>query len=199
MKKVKLGIVLLILIMFAGGCSTEKTGSSNKPEDNEYSNKSEDKINIKKEDKKTLDVDTLKEYALDFPLEITGYNIIIQDEELKSLYPDLYSVSVKNNSEVDIKEYEVALLGWDDNGLPVKIKGNIDFSDGKYVRTLIASDVNLVPGATYGENSGMELDESMSLKTLQPVILSFTDFDGNITKNENAEPFIKAIEGKKIN
>ena len=58
--------------------------------------------------------------------------------------------------------------------------------------------MNLIPGATYGEDSGMGLDKNISLKTLQPVIISFTDFEDNTIKNENAEPFIKAIEGKKI-
>lgn len=189
MKKIKLTVVLLTLMIFIGGCSSKK---------NDSLKKSDDKINLKKEDNKTLDIMALKENALDFPLEIIDYDILVQDEEFKSLYPDLYRVIVKNNSEVDIKEYEVALLGWDDNDLPVKIKGDIDFGDGTYVRKLIASDVNLIPGATYGEDSGMGLDKNISLKTLQPVIISFTDFEDNTIKNENAEPFIKAIEGKKI-
>lgn len=189
MKKIKLTVVLLTLMIFIGGCSSKK---------NDSLKESDDKINLKKEDSKTLDIMALKENALDFPLEIIDYDILVQDEEFKSLYPDLYRVIVKNNSEVDIKEYEVALLGWDDNDLPVKIKGDIDFSDGTYVQKLIASDVNLIPGATYGEDSGMGLDKNISLKTLQPVIISFTDFEDNTIKNENAEPFIKAIEGKKI-
>ena len=139
-----------------------------------------------------------KNKALNFPLEILDSKIIVQDDSLKSLYPDLYSVTVKNNSDVDIKDYEVALLAWDDNGLPVKIISNLDFSDGSYRKILVASDVNLVPGATYGENSGLELDDGLTLETLQPVILSFTDFDDHKTENINAEPFLKAIEGKKL-
>lgn len=189
MKKYNLFISLLVLVVFLGACSIK---------DNSSTKKHEDKVDLKEDTKENLDVVTLKEKALDFPLEIIDYEILVQDDELKSLYPDLYSVTVKNNSEVDIKEYKVALLGWDENDLPVKIKGDIDFSDGSYTKTLIASDVNLIPGATDGDDGGLGLDKNISLKTLQPIIISFTDFDDNVTKNEDAEPFIKAIEGKKI-
>lgn len=193
MKKYNLFVPLLLLTVSLSACSTKNNTSNDTS-----TKKQEDKINLKKEEKKNVDVDTLKEQALNFPLEITDSKILVQDDKLKNLYPDLYSVTVKNNSDVDIKEYEVALLGWDENDLPVKIKGDIDFSDGSYTKKLVASDVNLVSGATDGDDGGMGLDKNISLKTLQPVIISFTDFDDNVTKNKNAEPFIKAIEGKKI-
>ena len=199
-----LAMIILSSILFFAGCSTsteiqkDASGTDQSEADKKKNSNETTKGSVIKKEEDSYDLETLKNKALNFPLEILDSKIIVQDDSLKSLYPDLYSVTVKNNSDVDIKDYEVALLAWDDNGLPVKIISNLDLSDGSYRKILVASDVNLVPGATYGENGGLELDDGLTLETLQPVILSFTDFDDHKTENINAEPFLKAIEGKKL-
>src|SRR5699024_6595431 len=153
---------------------------------------SEEKQTIPKDDiieeKEEKSLQQLQEEALNFPLKILKEEILIQDPNLKALYPDLYSVTVQNHTEVDIRDYVIALLAWDSNDLPVKIKPHYSFDDGMYIEYVNATDVNLIPGEIYGESLGMPLDESMEdLSTLKAVIVQYTDFDDQTVYNEAAE------------
>ncbi|WP_438317275.1 DUF5780 domain-containing protein [Sporosarcina sp. FA9] len=205
MKKWYIYSLLGILMIFLAGCSN----GSMKDAETEKVNESEDAKELETVSKEVLVDDKeeveekglmeLKREALDFSVEILDLSILIQDEELKALYPDLFSVVVKNNTEVDIRDYQVALMAWDSNDLPLKIRGQFDFSNGRYIVNVDAKDVNLIPGATDGEQSGLPLDEQMKdLHTLDAIVQSFTDFDDNVVENKAAKAFLDAIEGKTL-
>lgn len=51
----------------------------------------------------------------------------------------------------------------DSNNLPVKIKGQMDFTDGSYVKQVNFTDINLVPGASYGADQGYGVDDSLNI------------------------------------
>lgn len=66
------------------------------------------------------------------PVFFSSTQYVVQDNQYKSLYPDMLQGIVQNNSEDDMRDAVVAFVGWDTDGLPVKIKGQIIF---KYCRT----------------------------------------------------------------
>jgi len=131
-------------------------------------------------------------------LKVMETKYTVQDEEYKSLYPDLLQVILRNDTEHDLKNAEVAFVAWDDNKLPVKIKGNFDFSDGSYVKVVDYSDINLVPGKTYGHNSGFELDEYHNINSFIAIVVSYESFEGITWKNPLFDDWKILYEGKKL-
>jgi hypothetical protein len=132
-------------------------------------------------------------------LKVIETKYTIQDNEYKSLYPDLLQAVIKNDTEHDIKNAIVAFVAWDENKLPVKIKGNIDFSDGTYVKLVNYNDINLIPGKTFGQNSGFELDEHHKVKTFKAIVVSFESFNGTTWENPLFNEWKMLYEGQKIN
>lgn len=197
--------IMLTSSILLGACQQGDNADNEKiqPEESAAAASLEEEQTISKEElveeKEEKSLQQLQEEALDFPLEILKEEILIQDPDLKALYPDLFSVTVKNHTEVDIRDYVIALMAWDSNDLPVKIKAQFSFDDAKYIESVNATDVNLVPGATHGESQGLPLDDSMEdLTTLKAVILQYTDFDNQTVYNEAAEAFLEEIEGKTL-
>ena len=95
-------------------------------------------------------------------LEITVESAkrVVQDEEFKSLYPDLVNIIIKNNgTSATIKNLVIAYLAFDKGGYPIKIVGHLSFSDGDYEARGLAEDVNLEVGQKFGEGKGYALDE----------------------------------------
>jgi len=131
-------------------------------------------------------------------LKVIETKYTVQDKQYKSLYPDLLQAILKNDTENDIKNAVVAFVAWDENKLPVKIKGNIDFSDGSYVKLVNYSDINLVLGKTYGHNSGFELDEHLKLKSFKALVVSYESFDGATWENPLFDDWKALYEGKKL-
>jgi len=123
----------------------------------------------------------------------------IQADEYKSLYPDLLQAVLKNDTELDIKNAIVAFVAWDENNLPVKIKGSMDFSDGSYIKLVNYNDINLVPGKTYGRDSGYELDEYHKVNSFRAIVVSYEAFDGSTWENPLFNDWKNIYEGKKIN
>ena len=94
-------------------------------------------------------------------ITVESAKIVVQDEELKSLYPDMIYVIVKYyGTNATIKNLEIAYLAFDKGGYPIKIVGQLSFSDGDYEVYARAEDVNLEVGQKYGENNGYTLDEA---------------------------------------
>lgn len=112
-------------------------------------------------------------------VKVISTNYLVQDEQYKALYPDMLQAVVENNSDDDIKNMVIAFVAWDKNKLPVKIKGNIDFSDGSYVKEVACNDVNLVPGESFGYDSGFELDENNNIEYFKAIVVSYETFDGD--------------------
>ncbi len=100
-----------------------------------------------------ITVEELNSQLAQQPIFIVDTEYVIQDDNFKTLYPDLLTVSIKNNTDQDIKNVVVSFVAWDENNLPVKIEGQFDFSDTTYVKKVNFSDINLVAGGTFGEKS----------------------------------------------
>ncbi len=147
----------------------------------------------------SVDESTLNEnLAKDF-LVITEVRYTVQDAQYKSLYPDLLQVILKNNSDSDIKDAVVAFVAWDKNNLPVKIEGSMDFNGGSYVKQVNFSDINLISGGTFGEDSGYEIADGLNITTFKAIPISYTTFDGQTWSNPNYKDFKTLYEGKKLN
>lgn len=132
------------------------------------------------------------------PVSIINTNYLVQDEMYKTLYPDLLQAVLINNSSEDIKSAVVAFAAWDKNGLPVKIKGQMDFGDGSYIKKVSYADINLIPGATYGEDSGLALDDGLGITTFKAIVVSYETFDGKTWENPCFGAFCALYEGKKL-
>ena len=122
----------------------------------------------------------------------------IQDTKYKSLYPDLLQAIISNNTSLDIKSAVIAFVAWDSNGLPVKIKGQFDFSDGAYIRQVSYDDINMIPNSTYGDKVGFELDESNGIALVKAIVVSYEAFDGTKWTNPLYNDWCKLYEGVKI-
>ena len=125
-----------------------------------------------------ITVEELNSQLAQQPIFIVDTEYVIQDDNFKTLYPDLLTVSIKNNTDQDIKNVVVSFVAWDENNLPVKIEGQFDFSDTTYVKKVNFSDINLVAGGTFDENSGLALSENSKIKTFKAIVESYETFDG---------------------
>ena len=121
----------------------------------------------------------------------------VQSNEHKTLYPDMLQAVIQNGTEYDIKDAVVAFVAWDKNNLPVKIKSQYDYSGGSYVRKVAYNGINLVPGASYGENSGYEIDESCGISSFKAIVVSFETFEGETWDNPLFGEWCDMYEGKK--
>ena len=143
--------------------------------------------------------ETLSSIMKTQPLYVSSTKYIIQDSRYKSLYPDLLSAVIYNNSDVAIRNAIVAYVAWDSNNLPVKIKGSIDFSDGSYIKLCDFSDINLTSGKTYGTNKGLAIDEDCNIKTFKACVVSYEDFNGNTWENPYYEDWKATYENTILN
>ena len=146
---------------------------------------------------KELSVGEFDELLAGLPLSVVKTEYVVQDEQYKSLYPDLLSTVIMNNTDSDIKDAVLAIVAWDSNNLPIKLMGQIDFGGGEYFKKVNYSDINLVGGSTYGEDSGFSLNESCKVASFKTIVLSFETFDGDKWENPYVDSFCEAYEGKK--
>ena len=131
-------------------------------------------------------------------MKVISTNYVVQDEQYKTLYPDMLQAIIQNNSSLDIKNAVIAFVAWDANNLPVKIKGATDFSDGSYIQQVNYNDINLVPGGTFGESSGFQIDETCNIKTFKAIVVSYEAFDGKTWSNPLYVQWCKFYEGIKL-
>lgn len=132
-------------------------------------------------------------------LVVSEARLLVQSEEYKSLYPDVLQAILVNNTQSDIKDVVVAFAAWDENDLPVLIKGQFDYNPASYIRRASYAGINMVPGSTYGENTGMRLDESIKgIVTVKAIVVSYVTFDGETWENPEYAQFIEEYEGKKL-
>ncbi|WP_243278273.1 DUF5780 domain-containing protein [Clostridium paraputrificum] len=132
------------------------------------------------------------------PMTIIKTQYVVQDEEYKSLYPDFLNVILKNNSGTDIKDASVGFVAWDKNNFPVKIIGDIDFSDGNYFVPVKFDDVNMVNGATFGEEGGYMISKDNNIAKFKAIVISYTDFNGNTWNNPLLDDFKNLYVDKKL-
>ena len=96
----------------------------------------------------------IEKYKNEQEVTVENAKILIQDDRYKALYPDMIEVIIKNNSSKTIKDYEVAVLAYDKNNYPLKIKPKYNYSGGGFEFTGKADNVNVVAGATRGKDYG---------------------------------------------
>ncbi len=149
--------------------------------------------------KKEYSAEAFEELLSKAPVSVKSTKYVVQDDEYKALYPDMLQAIFQNNTAFDIKNATLAFAAWDKNGLPVKIQGQFDFTDGEYVKTVNYNDINLVPNSTYGDKSGLNVDESCNAETIKAIVVSYETFEGETWANPVYDEWKKLYEGKKYN
>lgn len=133
------------------------------------------------------------------PLAVIETEYLVQSSNgMKTLFPDMLSAIVRNNSDDDIKNAVIAFVAWDENNLPVKIEGQIDFMGGSYIKKVSYDDINLIPDKVFGENEGFALAENTSIMTFKAIAVSYETFDGETWKNPYFDEFRNRYEGQKL-
>lgn len=206
MKK-KLFIVMLSAMVLATGCSNKsasnqdvstesKETADTSEESTEETTEAETSTEVASE-VMTLSIAEFDELLAEQPISVISTEYVVQDENYKSLYPDMLSTVIRNNTDADIKDAVLAIVAWDSNNLPVKIEGQMSFTGGEYFNKVNYGDINLAAGGTFGEESGLSLSENCQISTFKSIVLSFTTFDGDTWENPYADSFQEAYEGKK--
>lgn len=132
-------------------------------------------------------------------LRVTSTKYVVQDARYKALYPDMLQVVLQNDTQYDIKNAVIAFTAWDSNKLPVKIVASgVDTSGGDYVRFCNYNDINLVPGAKFGNNSGFSVDEKCGIKYFKAIVVGYETFDGNTWENPLYTDWEELYAGKKL-
>ena len=133
------------------------------------------------------------------PLKVTSTKYIVQSDRYKTLYPDMLQAIIKNNSEYDIKNAVVAFVAWDKNNLPIKIKSSgVDIGGGSYLRKVNYENINLVPGDTFGEQSGFGIDSAIGVETFKAIVYSYETFEGESWENPYYNEFCEMYEDKRL-
>lgn len=130
------------------------------------------------------------------PIYVSKTKYLVQDKEYKALYPDMLQAIVTNNSEDDIKNAVVVFVAWDENNLPVKIRGEFDYS-GDYLKGCNFSDINLVPGKSYGKDGGMSLDTGLNIKKFKAIVREYETFEGKKWTNPYYDAWVSMYGGGK--
>ena len=203
MKKKMIALLMMMAIVLSMAACVQKGDAENGGEPNEAGVTSEEVAvseeadKPQKPEKVSLSLAEFEALQAEQPLAVVETNYLVQDEQYKSLYPDMLQAIVQNNTGLDIKDAVVAFVGWDVNNLPVKLKGSIDFSGGSYVKLVNFADINLVPGATFGKSNGFEIDSALDVTTFKAIVISFESFDGEKWENPYVDVFTATFEGKK--
>ena len=145
-----------------------------------------------------LTEEMLSELLASQPLAVIETEYLAGSEQWKSLYPDMLSAILVNNSDEDIQNAVVAFVAWDKNNLPVKIEGQFDFMGESYVKYVSYDEINLIPGDTFGKDKGYSLSESTTIVTFKAIVVSYETFDGNTWENPYFDTFCDFYEGKKL-
>lgn len=129
-----------------------------------------------------------------------GYMVRTTDRNTKLLYPDVLYCVFTNNSKNDIKNVKIAFVAWDENKLPVKIKGTFNFSGGEYLEEVSYQGINLTTGSKYGEDSGFELDpDCNNITYVNAIVVTCEYFNGKTWSNPVYEQFKNDYVEKKLN
>lgn len=160
-------------------------------DDNEIKEKSEQIKNKAKEQE-------IEKYKNEQEVTVESAKIIIQDDRYKALYPDMIEVIIKNKSSKTIKDYNVAVLAFDNNNYPLKIKPQFNYSGGSFEFTGQADNVNIVAGATGGKDYGWKLDQSHGISKVLAIVKDVSYYDGSSWENPYYTYWIEQYKEKPL-
>ncbi len=199
MKKILYVLLTMILCISLVACG-EKS-ASNKTNDLTNDAETSTTENIEATTKKEIKELTAEEIGSQLSeqeLKIISTKYTVQDKQYKALYPDVMQVILKNDTEYDIKNALIAFVAWDENNLPVQIKASVDFGGGSYVKECEYPDINLIPGGTFGDTYGFEVDDTCNIKNFKAIVVSYEAFTGETWHNPLYEEWRKLYEGVKL-
>lgn len=198
-----LGVGLLAATVLTGCSSGDKVPVGTNESENEVSD-SVEQITVEEEteittDEKVMSASELEAALSTQPVCVISTKYVVQNEQYKSLYPDMLNAVIKNNSGSEVKNAVVAFVAWDSNNLPVKIQGQYDYEGGTYVKQCNYNDANMIDGATFGENGGYSLSaQGAKIATFKAIVVSYTDFDGQVWENPLYNDWCELYEDKKL-
>lgn len=132
-------------------------------------------------------------------IPVTDCRIEVQSTDMKSLYPDMICAIVQNNSDKTIDYLELSFIGFDENGYPLKIEGDIDFSGAAHEKFAKGDALNIMPGAKWGENMGFKLSSNHRVKTPMACVVKAKFYDGSEWENPYYKYFKEEYVGKPLN
>ena len=202
----KLGIIIaaaLTMVMLAA-CGGNASAASTTAQTAATETKAETKIETeaetepettaKPETAAKKDEETLRNEQL---AVITHTGIIEQSDQYKSLYPDGVQWILENKSGEVIKNYTVSILAYDENGYPIKVKGQYDYNPG-FEKSVFAEAVNVQPDTTHGDGYGYKLDINHGIAYAIVLVKELEFYDSDTWENPYYDIWIKKYKEKPI-
>ncbi len=168
------------------------------PKDNDISAKRNIFVEIEKKSKETALKNEMREAEKNQKIKVVSTRIFVQHDQWKSLYPDMFQVIINNKSGKTIKSFKVSMLGWDNNGYPLKIQAGL-FGSLMYEYQGYADNVNVLNNEEFGADSGWDLEEKHGIVKTRAVVVEAEFYDGSTWVNPYYKYFLEMYEGKTYN
>lgn len=130
------------------------------------------------------------------PLCVKSVKYTVQSPDNKSEYPDILQAVVINNGQDVVESATVLFVAWDESKNPVKIQGKEESDEGEYIKAVSFPRMDLAPGETYGQESGVEISENSGINYFKAIVQSYVTADGKEHKNPYADEWKKMYEGE---
>lgn len=132
------------------------------------------------------------------PLSLSKPNIIKKSSLDIGAMGDLLGATLTNNSDTTILNAEVAFACWDSNNLPLKVYAPYSTLNASYIFRGSYTNINLKPGASLGRGNGFYIDESLKVKNIKAIVVSYEALGGEKWENPYYLDFVEAYEGKEL-